>query len=159
MKVILAVDKNRGIGKDNDMLYHLKKDLEHFKETTMGNTLIMGRSTYESMDGALPNRENIVLTTNRDYKADDALIFHSVEDILAYVKDKDDNEVFVIGGGQIVELFIDYINEAIITKIDGSRPADTYLHNFDEDPNFTLVEVSPTIEDEVNFNIARYRRK
>lgn len=159
MKVILAVDKNWGIGKDNDMLYHLKKDLEHFKETTMGNTLIMGRSTYESMDGALPNRENIVLTTNRDYKADDALIFHSVEDILAYVKGKDDNEVFVIGGGQIVELFIDYIDEAIITKIDGSRPADTYLHNFDEDPNFTLVEVSPTIEDEVNFNIARYRRK
>lgn len=159
MKVILAVDKNWGIGKDNDMLYHLKKDLEHFKETTMGNTLIMGRSTYESMDGALPNRENIVLTTNRDYKADDALIFHSVEDILAYVKDKDDNEVFVIGGGQIVELFIDYTDEAIITKIDGSKPADTHLHNFDEDSNFTLVEVSPTIEDEVNFNIARYRRK
>jgi len=72
MKIILAVDQNWGIGKDNEMLFHLKKDLKHFKDLTIGNIVIMGRSTYESIGKALSNRDNVVLTRNRDYKLDDA---------------------------------------------------------------------------------------
>ena len=88
MKIILAVDQNWGIGKDNEMLFHLKKDLKHFKDLTTENIVIMGRSTYESIGKALANRDNVVLTRNRDYKLEDALVFHNVDDLLAYVKGK-----------------------------------------------------------------------
>ena len=116
MKLILAVDQNWGIGKDNEMLFHLKKDLKHFKEITIGNIVIMGRNTYESIGQALPDRENIILTRNSDYKADDAKIFNNPADILSYIKNSN-KEVFVIGGSQIADIFLPYIGEAIITKI------------------------------------------
>lgn len=159
MKLILAVDNDWGIGKDNQMLFHLKKDLAHFKETTMGNTLIMGRNTYESMGGALKGRKNIILTRSKDFRADDALVFHSKEEILTYLDDVK-SDVFVIGGSQIADLFLDQIDEAIITKIDGKRDADTYLHNFDKDNNFYLSdEGAPIIDGEHSFQIVKYRRK
>ena len=159
MKIILAVDQNWGIGKDNEMLFHLKKDLQHFKDLTIGNIVIMGRSTYESIGKALANRDNLVLTRNKDYKLDDALIFNNIDDLLAYLNGKS-KEVFVIGGSEIVEIFLSYVDEAIITKIKAKKDADTYLHNFDQDPYFEIISESKEYEEnEINFSYVTYRRK
>ena len=161
MKIILAVDENFAIGKDNKLLFHISEDLKHFKKTTLNSIVIMGRKTYESMGGALPKRDNLILTRNKDYKADDAKVFTDKEDILTYVKNNPDKEAFVIGGGEIVNIFLDDCDEAIITKVmEKVEDADTYLHNFDKDPDFDLVEESDIKDEEgVKFIYVRYRRK
>lgn len=159
MKLILAVDKNWAIGQDNKMLYNLKKDLKHFKETTTGSLVIMGRKTFDSMGRALPNRENIILSRDENLKRDGALVFNSIREIISYAK-KSDKEAFVIGGAEICELFIGEIDEAIITKIDKESEADTFLHNFDEDPNFEIIEESDSIDDGgIKIKFVKYRRK
>lgn len=159
MKIILAVDKNWGIGKDGEMLFHIKRDLKHFKSHTLGKVCIMGRKTYESMGGALPDRENIVLTRNKNYKAKGARIFTDYRDVLAYIREKRE-EVFVIGGEKIVEIFLEYCDEAIITKIYEKKEADTFLHNFDLDKDWFISEESDIMEENgVSFRYVRYRRK
>lgn len=159
MKLILAVDKNWAIGLDNKMLYDLKKDLKHFKKTTTGGIVIMGRKTFDSMGRALPNRENIILTRDKDLKREGVLVFNDVSQILSYVE-KSSKDAFVIGGAEICKLFLAYIDEAIITKIDDESPADTYLHNFDKDPDFELFEESEPIDDEgKKIKFVKYKRK
>lgn len=158
MKLILAVDENWGIGRDNEMLFHIKKDLKHFKETTYGNIVIMGRNTYESIGQALPGRENIILTRNQDYEAENVKVFNNPDDILNYIKDSK-KEAFVIGGAEIVDIFLPYIDEAIITKIKTKKDADTYLHNFDQDKDFELVSESQNYEENgIHFSYVNYRR-
>ena len=159
MKLILAVDENWGIGKDNKMLFHIKKDLKHFKDTTYGKIVIMGRNTYESIGQALPGRKNIVLTRNPDYEAKNVKVFNNPDDILEYIKDSK-KEVFVIGGAEIVDIFLPYIDEAIITKIKTKKDADTYLHNFDLDEDFEIVNISQDYEEDgIHFSYLTYRRK
>ncbi len=160
MKIILAVDRDFGIGKDNKLLFHLKKDLAHFKKITLNNIVIMGRKTYDSMHGALPNRENIVITRNKNLKLKDALVFNDVDSLVKYLKEnKKNKDVFVIGGNQIVDLLLDYCDEAIITKIDGEKKADTFLHNFDDDHSWKVYEKSDIFtEDGVSFEYVTYRR-
>ena len=159
MNIILAVDNSWAIGRDNDMVYRIKKDLAHFKDLTFGNPVIMGRKTFDSIGKALVGRENIVLTRNRDFKADGVLVFHKPEDILSYLKDCP-KEIFVIGGQEIVEVFLSYCQRAYITKIDSTRKADTYLHNFDEDDDFFLLSQSqPMFEDGLMFRYCIYERK
>ena len=159
MKLILAVDKNWAIGLDNKMLYDLKKDPKHFKETTTGGLVIMGRKTFDSMGRALPNRENLILTRDINLKREGALVFNDISEILSYVENSP-KEAFVIGGAEICELFLDNIDEAIITKIDKESPADTYLLNFDMDPDFEIVEDSNPINDNgIKMKFVRYKRK
>lgn len=159
MKLILAVDKNWAIGKGGQMIYDLKKDLKHFKQTTLGEICIMGRKTYESIGGPLPKRENIVISKNKDLDIEDVKVYSNKKDLFSYLKDTD-KEVFLIGGANLVASFIDYIDEAIITKIDGSKDADTFVHNFDEDENFYKSSESKVIEDEgFNIKFVNYKRK
>lgn len=147
-----------GIGKNKEMLFHLKRDLSHFKKTTMGKILIMGRKTYDSIGHALPNRENIVLSRDESFTLSDARILHTSYDILGYTMDIRD-DVFVIGGAEIVDIFLDVVDTAIITKIFESRESDTFLHNFDEDPDFENASKSDIYEDiGVKFQIIRYER-
>ena len=159
MKIILAVDENWGIGKDNDMLFAIKEDLKHFRESTTGGICIMGRQTYQSIGKPLENRENIVVSTKKDLTIKGAKVFNQVSEVLEYVKNKD-KEVFVIGGAKIVDLFIDYCNQAIITKIHAKKDADTFLHNFDKDENFEIIEKSEIkYEDGLSFEYIIYGRK
>ena len=159
MKIILAVDENWGIGKGNEMLFHLSTDLKHFKEETIHNIVIMGRNTYESMGSGLTYRENIVLSRNTDYRLDDAKVFNDYKEVLSFVENSP-NEAYVIGGSQIVDIFLPFCNEAIITKIYASRDADTYLHNFDKDNNFEIINKSGiNKENGIKFEYITYRRK
>ena len=159
MKIILAVDENWGIGKGNEMLFHLSTDLKHFKEETIHNIVIMGRNTYESMGSGLTDRENIVLSRNTDYRLDDAKVFNDYKEVLSFVENSP-NEAYVIGGSQTVDIFLPFCNEAIITKIYERRDADTYLHNFDKDNNFEIINKSGTNkENGIKFEYITYRRK
>lgn len=156
MKAILAVDKNWAIGRENKMLYDLKKDLKHFKNTTTGSIVIMGRKTYQSMGSALANRDNLVLSRDKSLKIKDAKVFSDINEILSYVGDK---KAFVIGGSEIVDLFLPYLDGAIITKIDKTSPAEVFLHNFDKDPDFKIISESEIQnENNINFKYVEYER-
>ena len=94
--LIAAASENNALGKDNQLIWHISEDLKRFKKLTQGHAIIMGRKTFESMPKALPDRKNIILTNNKDYKAQGAWVAHTIEEALK-LTDKD-SQPFVIGG-------------------------------------------------------------
>lgn len=132
IKLIAAVSKNNKIGLNGYMPWHLPEDLNYFKETTKGHTIIMGRKTYLSIGHALPNRRNIVLSRDSHFKAKDIEVIHSIEDALHLCHQLED--VFIIGGGEIYSAFMPYADELYLTLIDevfdGDTLFPTYQHNF-----------------------------
>ncbi|WP_107841550.1 dihydrofolate reductase [Metasolibacillus meyeri] len=125
ISLIVAHDKNRVIGYDNQMPWHLPGDLKYFKEMTMGKPVIMGRKTYESIGKALPGRRNIVITRNVAYQADDIEAVASLEQALQLVQDEP--EIMIIGGEQIFELALPLADRLYITEIDYTFEGDTYF--------------------------------
>jgi dihydrofolate reductase len=119
--ILVAYDKNYGIGADNDLLWQrdLPADLKRFKELTTGNAIIMGRKTYESIGRALPNRQNIVISRG-DAKVTDVTVVHTLED--AYAAVEPGKAAFVIGGGQIYALALDTIDRIYTTEVDAEFP-------------------------------------
>jgi dihydrofolate reductase len=160
---IVAVDKNFGIGKNGKLLASLPTDLEHFKETTDGGVLIMGRKTAQSLPNGrpLPNRTNIVLTKNiKEKKALEDNGFLVVADKLsALCLAKNFNrQVFIVGGEQIYKLFINDCNKCILTHIDYLFEADTFFPKLDE-KHWTKTEEVPGLKDKLNYNICHYTKK
>lgn len=157
MNLIVAVDENWGIGKNNDLLISIPEDMKFFRTTTNGKTIIMGRKTLESFPNGNPlkNRENIVLSKNNINK--DVLVFHTIEDILSYVKNKED--VFVIGGGSIYKQFLPYCNKAYITKISKNFGADIFFPNLDilSDWNITY-ESEEKIWENISYKFMIYEK-
>lgn len=125
ISLIVAHDKNRVIGYENDMPWHLPGDLQYFKETTMGKPVIMGRKTFESIGRPLPGRRNIVITRNASYTADGIELVGSLEAALALVVDVP--EVMVIGGEQIFTQALPLADRLYITLIDYEFVGDTYF--------------------------------
>ena len=162
MNIIVAADKNWGIGCNNKLLVSIPSDMKFFREKTMGHVVVMGRKTLESFPNGLPlkNRVNIVLTENRSYKVKDAIIVHTKEELLEELKKYDSNELYVIGGGSIYEMLIPYCDTAYITKIDHVYAADTYFPNLDQMDDWEMTEVS---EEQTCFDLeyvfAKYERK
>lgn len=140
MNLIVAVDSNWAIGKENKLLVSIPADMKYFRETTKGNIVIMGRKTLESFPGGMPlkNRVNIVITKNTEYKVKDAIVVHSVEEAVEESK-KYEGEVYVIGGESIYRAMLPYCKTALVTKIDHAYAADTYFPNLDEEEGWHLV--------------------
>ena len=116
ISIIVAIGKNSEIGQGNDLLCRLPADLKRFKEITSGHTVIMGRKTFESLPkGALPNRKNIVISRNKDLKFKDVIIYPSLD--YALIKLIDDDEVFIIGGGEIYRQVLPIADRLYLTKI------------------------------------------
>lgn len=133
--IVVVLDENNAIGKENDLLYHLPKDLRHFKSITLHNVIIMGRRTLEAMprSAALPKRTNIVLTSNKYLEFKNCVMLNSIPEVLEYCKDE--KEIFFIGGGQVYNAVIDDIDKLQITRVHHSyEGADTFFPeiNFDE---------------------------
>ena len=157
LNLIAAVGKNRELGKDNDLIWHLKEDLKYFKEITNNNTIIMGRKCFESLPGLLPNRKNLILTNNKDYIVNGALIMHNIEEVLEYVKNTDET-CFIIGGAKIYEIFLPYCNNLYLTEIDDEKDADVYFPKFDKNMyNSEIVEENE--ENNIKYKMLVYRRK
>lgn len=134
MNLIVAVDKNWAIGLNDKLLVRIPEDQKFFRQTTTGKVVVMGRKTLESFPNGipLPNRTNIVLTTDPNYKVKDAIIVHSIEEMLEELKKYNDEDIFVIGGGKVYKELLPYCNTAHVTKIDYAYEADTYFPNLDE---------------------------
>lgn len=161
MNLIVAVDINWAIGKDNKLLVSIPADMKFFRETTKGNIVVMGRKTLESfpLGQPLKQRVNIVITNNKDYKVKGAVVVHSVEEAVEECK-KYEGEVFVIGGESIYRAMLPYCDTAYVTRIDHAYEADTYFPNLDEDPEWEMTGDS---EEQTYFDLeyffAKYERK
>ena len=134
MNIIVAVDKNWAIGKDNKLLVSIPADMKMFRQETTGKVVVMGRKTLESFPNGLPlkNRTNIVLTGNKDYNVKDAIIVHTVEELLEEIKKYPSEEVYCIGGDSVYKQLLPYCDTAHVTKIDFAYEADSYFPNLDE---------------------------
>ena len=130
--LIAAIGKNNELGKDNNLIWHLKEDLKYFKKMTTGKTIIMGRKCFESLPGLLPNRKHIILTNNKDYMVPGATIMHDTSEVLEYVKNTSE-ECFIIGGAKIYEEFLPYASVLYLTEIDAEADADVYFPKFDKE--------------------------
>ncbi len=162
MNLIVAVDKNWAIGKENKLLVSIPADMKFFRETTGGKVVVMGRKTLESFPGGKPlkNRINIVLTTDTSYRVKDALAVHSVEELLEELKKYDREDIYVIGGESIYRQLLPYCRLAHVTKIDHAYEADTYFPNLDDMDDW---EVTGESEEQTYFDLeytfVRYERK
>ncbi|MGC4378742.1 dihydrofolate reductase [Fictibacillus sp. Mic-4] len=142
---VVAMDENHLIGSKNKLPWHLPADLKYFKKVTMNKPIVMGRKTYESIGKPLPGRENIVLTRDRNYKAEGCTVIYSVEDIIK----RDNEEICVIGGAEVFRLFMPYVNRMYITKIHETFEGDTYFPDFNE-KEWKIVSKTPGQVDEKN---------
>ena len=161
MNLIVAVDKNWAIGKDNKLLVSIPADMKYFRETTKGNIVIMGRKTLESFPQSQPlkNRVNIVITKNPDYQVKGAVVVHSVEEAIEESK-KYEGEVYVIGGESIYRAMLPYCKTAYVTKIDHAYAADTYFPNLDEENDWELIgETEEQTYFDLEYVFARYENK
>lgn len=130
ISIIVAVSEDWGIGKDNELLWHISEDLKRFKRLTSGNTVIMGKRTWESLPRRpLPGRMNIVLTDDPDETIKDAVTAYSLQDALD--KCDKDKEIFIIGGGSIYRQFMPIADRLFITHVHRKAPADIYFPKID----------------------------
>lgn len=144
MNIIVAVDQNWAIGKDGDLLAHIKEDMQFFKNKTIDQVVIMGRKTLESFPGkkALSNRVNIVITNDKEYKAEGVEVVHSIDEAIRAGKKYMGKEIFVIGGESIYRQMLDLCDTAFVTKIDKTYEADTYFPNLEQKNEWKIVEQS-----------------
>ncbi|AHI56386.1 dihydrofolate reductase [Listeria ivanovii] len=144
---VWAQDRDGNIGKANKMPWYLPGDLQFFKKTTTGKTLVMGRKTYESLGKALPNRKTIVLTRDKELHLSDAEVLHSRDEVLDLANTGE--PIYVVGGAEIYRLFMDVADKLIVTKIDAEFDADTAFPEVDWE-NFSEVAKEAHEKDEKN---------
>jgi len=153
---IVHVDKEWGIGKGNDMMFSLPKDMKFFRETTLGHTVVMGGNTLRSFPNQKPlkNRVNIVLS--RGQVRDDCVIVRSYEQLKNEMKARKNEDIYVIGGGEVYRELLPYCHGALVTKVDGVGGAEVFFPNLDEREDFVCVDEGEPIED--NGNTIRFTR-
>ena len=162
MNLIVAVDKNWAIGNNNKLLISIPQDMKFFRETTMGKVVVMGRKTLESFPGGQPlkKRTNIVLTRDKNYQVKDAIVVHSIEELLEELKKYQKEDIYIIGGDSVYRQMLPYCNVAHITKIDHEYEADAYFPNLDTDEDW---EITADSDEQTYFDIAyqflKYERK
>lgn len=147
LTMIAAMDKNRVIGKDNDMPWSLPRDLAFFMKETLGHTVVSGRKNFEAMRGPLRGRRNIVLTRNKEYSKEGAEIVHSKEEVLSLIRGEE--EVFIIGGEEIYRMFMQEADQLTLTLIDHEFEGDTYFPEVDS-AIWEMTGSTPGITDENN---------
>lgn len=129
MELIVALTENSVIGSGGDMPWHLPADLAHFKKITTGNTILMGRRTWESIGRPLPNRLNIVLTRQEDYIANGATVIHSLDELGTI---ETVGTIFIIGGGELYKNTLDRVDKIHLTRIHATIEGDTFFPKIDD---------------------------
>ena len=161
ISIIVAIAQNGAIGYKGGLIYHLSADLRRFKELTTGNTIIMGRKTFESLPkGALPNRRNIVLTHQKGTEFPGAEVYSSLDEALSHCSSND--KVYIIGGAQVYTQALGMADELEITLVyDTPAQADTFFPEFGSDPSWHLVNKEDHQADEKNpyaYSFLTYKR-
>lgn len=162
ISIIVAKASNNVIGKDNGLVWKLPGDLKHFKNTTSGHHIIMGRKTFESMGPPLPNRTSIVITRNKDYHVPDGhYVVHSLDAALDVVRAKALEQVYVLGGAEIFEMALPITDELVITQVDAAPEGDTFFPPIDDSQWEKVAEEkhSKDEKNEFNYSFVFYKRK
>lgn len=154
--IIAAIGKNRELGKKGELIFHIKDDMRFFRETTSGHKIVMGRNTWLSLPGKLPNRENIVISS-QNFDGPDQII----HDLNSFIRDHKDTEeeIFIIGGGTIYKQFLPYAKNLYLTEIDAAdSKADTFFPEFNP-KNYTKKIIKKGSDHDLNYAIAKYHQK
>ena len=154
IKAIVHADKEWGIGKGNDMMFSLPKDMKFFRETTSGHTVVMGGNTLRSFHNQKPLKNRINIVLSRGQVRDDCVIVRSYDELKNELKKREDEEIYVIGGGEVYKELLPYCDEALVTKVDAVGGAEVFFPNLDKNPDFICVHESEPIED--NGNVIRF---
>lgn len=141
LSILVAHDKQRVIGYQNQLPWHLPNDLKHVKQLSTGHTLVMGRKTFESIGKPLPNRRNVVLTNNPLFKHEGVDVIHSIEEI-----NNIPGQVFIFGGQTLFEEMIDKVDDMYITVVDGKFQGDTFFPPY----TFEDWEVESSVEGQLD---------
>lgn len=160
ISLIAAMDRNRLIGKDNDLPWHLPQDLKYFKEVTKGHAVIMGRKTFESIGRPLPHRENITVTSNKELDIPNCQVMHSAEEAVRFAKNRNE-ECFVIGGSTLYTEILPFADKLYVTKIDETFEGDRYFPEFSE-AEWEIVSRRKGLKDDKNpydYEFLVYQRK
>lgn len=162
--MIAAVAANGVIGKDNDLAWHLPDDMKYFQETTKGHHVIMGRKNYDSLPAKykpLPNRTNIILTRQKNFEAENCVVFNEIKEALDFCKEKGEKETFIIGGSQIYEIGLEYADMLYLTEIGKSYEGDTYFpdYNKEEWQEISRVHHEQDNRHEAPMDFVTYQRK
>lgn len=152
LKIIVAHDRNRLIGNQNQIPWHSKEDFRHYKETTMGHTLIMGNKTFESIGNPLPGRKTIVLCFDPEYDAQGCEVCTDYRRLLDRYE-KSEEVVYVCGGASVYALFLPYCEELIVSLIEGEYSGDTYF------PEYEHLFQMKREEQRNGFSIRYYRKR
>lgn len=156
ISMIACVGKNLELGKNNDLIWHLPNDLKYFKKVTKGKTVVMGRRTFDSLPGVLPNRKNIVLQLSCESKIPKVQIFNDIPSILDAVKDEE--EVFIIGGASIYRQFLEYADKLYLTEVNEDCPdAMVYFPKFDKNL-YNKKIIGSGADDNIKYNFVVYEK-
>jgi dihydrofolate reductase len=160
ISAILAMSKNRVIGKDNQIPWHLSADLKYFKRTTLNHHIIMGRKTFLSIGNPLPKRTNVVLTRNPFFIASNVLVATSIEEGLQLARDNGEEETFIIGGGEIYRQSMPYLDKIYLTLIEVEVEGDVFFPELDESQWQLVSEEAHKADDknEYNYSFLIYER-
>lgn len=148
MKTIVAVDEKWGIGKNNDLLFHLPEDMRYFREKTTGKIVVMGSNTLKSFPGGKPlkNRTNVVLWPDGATR-DDCIVVKSLKELFETLSRFDTDDVFIIGGAMFYKTMLPYCDTAYITKVRADGQAQVFFENLDALDNWTLIDESDVVCD------------
>lgn len=157
--LIVAVSENNVIGKDNNLIWRLSADLKRFKSLTTGHHIIMGRKTFESIGKALPNRTSVIITRQKNYKVENCICVNSLEEAIEVCKDE--NEAFIIGGGEIYNQAIDLVDKMYITLVHNTYKGDTFFPSVESDKWLLLSEENHKADakNEIDYSFLNYQRK
>lgn len=152
MNLIVAVDNNWAIGYNNQLLVSIPNDHKMFRKTTINKVVVLGRKTLETFPQAQPlgNRTNIILSKNKDYKVNGAIVVNSIDELLEELKKYNSEDIYIIGGDSIYKQMLDYCDTAVVTKVDHEYQADAFFPNLDKMPEWKIVDES---EEETYFDL------
>lgn len=153
--IIAAIGKNNELGKENQLIFHIKEDMKYFREKTKGHKVVMGHKTWDSLPGKLKNRKNIVISRH-DFPGPDQII-HDIDQFIDDNKDSDE-EIFIIGGGTVYHQFLPYTKNLYLTEVDKADPkATTFFPEFDKS-NYEKAIIKKGSEDDLVYSISKYSK-
>lgn len=162
MNLIVAVDEKWAIGNKGDLLVRIPADHKNFRNETIGKVVVLGRKTLETFPQKQPlgKRTNIILSRDPEYKVTDAIVVHSVDELLQELKKYNTDDVYIIGGDSIYKQMLPYCDTAHVTKIDHEYQADAYFPNLDADPEWEITDMSEEqCYFDITYHFVKYERK
>jgi dihydrofolate reductase len=161
IKILVAFDENRVIGKNNALIWHLPADLQRFKTLTTGHVIIMGRKTYESIGRPLPNRTTIAITRQETFNPEGILVSHSLEEAILKAKSISREDIYIVGGAEIYQMSLAVADQILVTQLHDIFDGDTYFPEIPLD-TWEIVTREKGITDEKNklqYSFLTYQKK